>query len=222
MARTVTLAYLRQHAQERPDMVNATFIATSVWNDMINASASELYDLLTTVYEDYFSSSYDFSTLANTSSYDLPTDFYKFLGLDQSVGSPQPVTCQPYEMAERNRFQDFNQANQKFSLLYVPACPRLVLDTDIFDGVNGWEEYIVVDVARKAKEKEESDTTELVNSKSALIKRIEDSAPNRNAGQPGRVTDIHRERTHFYNVARYRLMGSQIQLKSAAYPWGYL
>jgi hypothetical protein len=203
MARTVTLAYLRQHAQERPDMVNATFIATSVWNDMINASASELYDLLTTVYEDYFSSSYDFSTLANTSSYDLPT-------------------CQPYEMAERNRFQDFNQANQKFSLLYVPACPRLVLDTDIFDGVNGWEEYIVVDVARKAKEKEESDTTELVNSKSALIKRIEDSAPNRNAGQPGRVTDIHRERTHFYNVARYRLMGSQIQLKSAAYPWGYL
>lgn len=62
-------------------------------------------------------------------------------------------------------------------------------DTTI-DGVNGWEEYIVVDAAIKCLQKEESDTTVLERQKAGLLARIEAEAANRDAGAPATVTDV--------------------------------
>jgi len=50
-------------------------------------------------------------------------------------------------------------------------------------------EYVSVDVAIKALEKEESSTTELRERKKALKKRIEEAAENRDAGLPATVSD---------------------------------
>ena len=106
----------------------------------------------------------------------------------------------------------------------MPSCPLLVYDTDTFDGVNGWEEYIVVDVAIKALTKEESPTQELEAAKMALLKRIESSAPNRDAGMSGRVTDVHAIDPYFGLTspapAHYRIMGGNIVLKTPIYPFG--
>lgn len=222
MARTVTLATLRQKAQQRADMENSTFLSTAEWNGLINDSAAELYDLLVDAYEDYFKSTYSFATTANTANYTLPADFYKFLGLEQVTGTNQTITCEPFEYAERNHYQLYNSAGITFNLDYVPACPLLVADTDTFDGVNGWEEYIVIDAAIKARIKEESDVTDLGAQKAAMAKRIEDSAPNRDAGMGGRVVDVHRIDPYYGLIspspARYRILGSQIQLRSLLMP----
>lgn len=65
-------------------------------------------------------------------------------------------------------------------------------DLDIFDGINGWEEYIIIDTAIKMLVKEESPTVaELMAQKQNLIARIAIAAANRDAGSPKRITDIH-------------------------------
>jgi hypothetical protein len=225
MARLVTLASLRQQSQQRADMENSTFLGTSEWNANINASAAELYDLLTTVYEDYFQDSITFTTVAGQDKYTLPSTFFKLLALDQQNGASMPTTCKPFEFAERNRFAKYNTVGQTFEVFFVPACPLLVLDTDTFDGVNGWDEYIVIDAAIKAKTKEETSIAELSKAKNDMIARIRASAPNRDAGMSGSVVDVSRidPYAEFKNpsIARYRIMGQNIILKSALAFVGY-
>ena len=67
---------------------------------------------------------------------------------------------------------------------------QLLSDSDILDGVSGWTEYVIVDAAIKALLKEESDTTVLMAQKLALIKRIEETAMNRDAGQADTISNV--------------------------------
>lgn len=60
------------------------------------------------------------------------------------------------------------------------------------DGVSGWEEYIICDVAIKCLAKEESDASVFMAQKLALEKRIEAAAENRDAGSPQTVADARR------------------------------
>ena len=50
----MTLGQVRLFAQQRADRVNSQFVTTTEWNSYINQSYFELYDLLVTVYEDYY------------------------------------------------------------------------------------------------------------------------------------------------------------------------
>lgn len=81
------------------------------------------------------------------------------------------------------------QQGQYVRIWYAPRPKALLLDFDMVDGVSGWEQYIVVDAARKALQKEESDTSALVNEKMMLLKRIEEAAENRDIGEPETVSD---------------------------------
>lgn len=58
------------------------------------------------------------------------------------------------------------------------------------DGISGWEEYPVIDVAIKIKDKEESDVQVLGVRKAAMLKRIEDTAANRDPGTAARTADV--------------------------------
>lgn len=62
-------------------------------------------------------------------------------------------------------------------------------DATTVDGVSGWEEYVIVDAALKAGEKEETDVSVLAGEKMALIKRIEGASENRDAASPATVVD---------------------------------
>lgn len=79
--------------------------------------------------------------------------------------------------------------NQIMRVWYHPRLKQLLQENDILDGISGWTEYVVVDAAIKAMSKEESDTTSLMNRKMALKQRIEESAVNRDAGQPDTISD---------------------------------
>jgi hypothetical protein len=82
-------------------------------------------------------------------------------------------------------------AGQKFRLLYIPRRRRLIVDSDVLDGISGWEELVVVDAARKALLKEESDTAGVEREIIDLERRIEQAAENRDAGEAKRVTDVY-------------------------------
>ena len=73
---------------------------------------------------------------------------------------------------------------------YIPRCPELVADDDEFNGISGWEEYVIVDVAIKMLQKEESDTSVLAAQKANLKKRIEQMSSDRDTGIAETITDV--------------------------------
>lgn len=214
--KTVTLLSLKTQARQRADMENSTFISDTELTTLINSSAAELYDLLIGVFEDYKLTSQTISVVPNTDTYTLPTDFYKLRGVDLVLDSfGNAVTLKPFNFAERNaylftptwnvvglsylryhmqgnsiRFVPVPNTSQSVKLWYIPAIPTLTLDADTLDGVNGFEEYIVVDAAIKMRIKEESDTMDLERQKALLTARINSMAANRDAGSPERVSDV--------------------------------
>lgn len=153
--------------------------------------------------------------------YPLPNDFYKLLGADLAVGATQAggwLTLRKFAFISRNqyiygnspanaygvlqlryRLQGNNiifaptpQTNQQIQLWYIPRPATLVADYQILDGISGWDDYVVVDAAIKAKDKEESDVTVLMAQKEALKRRIEAAASNRDAGESECATDVRR------------------------------
>lgn len=220
---TDSLGSLRLQAQQRADRVGSNFVTASEWNNYINQSRDELYDLLTNTFEDYYTTApYQFYTDGTTQQYPLPPNFYKLMGVDIGLNANTNawVTIDKFEFRDRNNYVYPNitsnllgvfdaryrlvgntlmfiptlSANQPVRVWYIPRAPRLLLDTDIADGVNGWTEYIIVDAAIKALQKEESTESVqiLEGQKAALIKRIEESAMNRDAGSPDTITNSRR------------------------------
>lgn len=223
----LSLGQIRQMAQQRADMVNSNFVKTTEWNTYINQSYFELYDLLVTVYEDYFlAAPYTFQT-DGSQQYTLPADFYKLCGVDCGLANQASAwgTLKKFNFIDRNQYV-YPQLNstllgifdlryrlmgntlfliptpasgQFLRVWYIPKLSQLLKDTDIATGVSGWLEYIIVDAAIKAMQKEESDVSVLMGQKMALIKRIEESAMSRDEGQPDCVSDVGRN--SIYNGA---------------------
>lgn len=214
----MTLAEIRLAARQRADMVASQFVTDAEFDGYINSSLAELYDLMVSKYgDDYFVSTADITTTPSAERYDLPADFLKLLGVDLrlSGGDDGYISLRPFTFAERNRYATANaqtwigvtnlryrlsanklwitptpQNGQQLRLWYVPRVVPLVNDSDVSDGYSGWLEYVVVDAAIKAMQKEESDVSVLLAQKGALIRRIESAAENRDAGNPATVADV--------------------------------
>jgi hypothetical protein len=214
----LTLAQLQTAVRQRSDMETSGFISDSELTSYINQSYFELYDILVQKYgNEYFvASPYSFTSDGVLEAYPLPTDFYKFLGLDVQIGSSPSgwISVKPFMFAERNQWNApniqlvYGQTNvryrlradsiwltplasggQNFRVWYVPKLDELVSDSDEATGVSGWLEYIIVDAAIKCLQKEESDVSVLMAQKQALIARIEAAAENRDQGNPQTVSD---------------------------------
>lgn len=212
---TVTLQTLEIRVRQRADMEGSDFVSQEEVFGYINDSYKELYDLLVSKFEDYYlADPLEFTIASGSSSYTLPSDFYKIIGLDYKFGVEDYQTVFPFVFADRNRRRisdklrglyttaryrilgnelrlvPADRAEGTYRIWYVPRASEKTLATDVIDGVNGWEEYIVVDAAIKCMQKEESDVSVLMAQKAALQKRIEDMAQNRDAGSSQRVTDV--------------------------------
>lgn len=230
-AGAMSLAQVRLSAQQEADRVGSNFVSSSEWALYINQSYFELYDLLVTLYEDYFLAP-AFSIVTNGQQfYNLPdgltvTDsvtglvaapYYKMLGVDCGLGNSTNAwsSLKKFDFSSRNRYVFPNvqstylgvfnlqyrvmgnqiqfiptpSSGQTVRLWYIPRLKQLCQDTDIMDGISGWTEYVIVDAVIKALMKEEGDVSGLMLRKEALLKRIEDSAMNRDAGQPDTISD---------------------------------
>lgn len=230
----MTLGQIRLAAQQRADLVNSGFVTTSEWNSYITQSAFELYDLLTTTYQDYYLAPQAlFLTNGTDMQYPIPDGIlsfqnpdgssfvakplYKLVGVDVGLSNNNNAwfTIQKFNWIDRNKFVYpqlnstilgvFNMsyrmmgnnieliptpsANQYIRLWYIPRMVQPLADTDIIDGISGWTEYVIIDAAIKAMQKEESDCTVLGVQKADIIKRIEDAAGNRDVGIADTVSD---------------------------------
>lgn len=219
------LGELRLRSQQRADRVNSNFVTLPEWNFFINQGYYELYDMLITVYEDYYIAPRLVFQTTGAQSYDLPNGqnyngapaFYKGYGLDCGLAESTNawVTLKKFDFIARNRYVYpqltstllgvFNlqyrflddkvmfiptpSANQYIGLWYFPRLTTLLQDTDVMDGISGWDQYVIVRAAKYALDKEESDTSKLDAELLFLKQRIEAAANNRDAGQPDTISD---------------------------------
>lgn len=223
------LGEARLRAKQKADMQNSNFIDTWEWNFNINQSWLELYDILVTLFEDYYlAPALPITTNGSNSQFPLPDGtnyldnngvpapiFYKLMGVDNSiaVNTNGWLTVNKFQFINRNKYAWNNSVgtvfgtnnlqyrvmdqnimfipvpagNQTLRIWYIPLLKSLLQDTDIIYGVSGWSEYVLVDAAIKAKQKQDLDYSGLSAQKAALMERIEGSAINRDAGQPDRI-----------------------------------
>jgi hypothetical protein len=219
----VTLGELKTQSRQRADMENSEFVSDSELTTYINASLAELHDLLIAAYcEDYVMEEHQFAGDGASLDYPLPANFYKLRGVDvrQGPSSTQWATVKRFNFNRRNEQQNayawnmlglpymeyrlvgsnirFNRTpdtNLDFRIFYYPRCAKLVDDTDSYDDINQFAEYVVVDAAIKMMQKEESDVRVLAAQKEALRQRIIDMAAGRDANEPASVTDVYAEDT---------------------------
>lgn len=122
----MSLFELRLRAQETADRVNSQFVTTPEWNSFLRLAMYELYDLLITVYEDLFASSFCFiNTNGTTQNYAVPDGvtnylggvygglsgtpalaFYKLAGMDLGINTSNNawVTLLKFDFIERNKY----------------------------------------------------------------------------------------------------------------------
>lgn len=209
-----TLLSLKTQSRQRADQEDGYFIADSELTGYINASSSELYDILVGTFSDYYTAEQLTTIAVDGYQIAIPSDFYKLRGLDRDNGGNW-TTLRMFNFEDRNKFNNafpytsfaspgvryrvFGQnilieprtsAPGDYRLYYIPAYTPMTTDSDTFDGINGWEEYVVVDAAIKMMQKEESDPSVLISQKKALMDRIEAMASNRSAGDPEVITDM--------------------------------
>lgn len=81
-------------------------------------------------------------------------------------------------------------ASMPLRLWYVPRFTPLANSSDSFDAINGWEEWVVNDVALKARAKEETDLSGIQALQQVQEDRLSSIMENRDAGSPSTVVDV--------------------------------
>ena len=211
------LQQLIDAVRQRADMEDTEFVTDPEITAYINSSASELYDILVSRFEDYYTLPPVPFTISSGSSFTLPSDFYKLRGVDKDFGGGDYSAMSKFRFNERNRrnlsvsrallrktdaqyrivgknllITPEDTAVGNYRLWYIPQSPKLVNLTDELDTIAGWEEYVIIDAAIKCLNKEESDVTVLLMQKQDLMRRIESMANNRDVDQPEKITDVYR------------------------------
>lgn len=216
--RTRSLLNLRNDVIDRANIESATGVSnamfsTAMLNEYINQSAARLYNKLVKARgQEYFVASAPLATSNGVDTYAIDATFFELLGIDVTIGG-ETYACVPFTFLERNKYKTVGTWSAEYPIFYrlqgqnvkfiptptgvfqcmvwfVPVSPRMVGDGDTIDGINGWEEWVVCDVASKILRKQGLDASDHIGAREDLNQEIEAMAHARDAGNPERVTDV--------------------------------
>lgn len=135
------------------------------------------------------------------------------------------ITLKPFMFKERNRYKNYYittesidgslrlkyrlsgnnivlepapTGNYSITVHYIPVLEKLEVDSDEFDGIQGWEEYAVLDTAIKMMRKEEGDTTNLRLDRADIEEKLISMARDRDAGSSERISDVAKDQAWLY------------------------
>lgn len=193
-------------------MVGSTFITDATLTEYINQSAARCQNKFTSSRGHSYQSSSTTWTTTSSLTYALPSDFFE----SQTVmiangGSNQEM--RPFEMHEYARWSErAPTAGYVVTMIYTPTLARMTAGSDTFDGVNGWEEWVILDACIKALNKEESDVQVIMAQRADVEAEITSMAADREAGWPSRIVDVEQlaEREPFQPTPRFRIMGANL------------
>jgi len=215
MARLVTLAELRADLDERADIQNDQQFTSAEKLRLLNQAIAKFWDtLVMSAPPDYYLTKSSFPTVPGTSVYPLPSDFYKLRRCQVEEGSDRRRSLNVMQPDDRVVLQTPTSV-QTVWLEYIPAAPELVADGDTFDGVNGWEECIVLEAAVKVYRKKNLDP-------SALAAELQDERARltkmayRDAGTPPTMTRTRMRGIGWPwstdSLTHYRLVGANVEI----------
>lgn len=186
----------------------------------INTSGSVMNYALPNGTTNYFGGVYNNASL---SSGNPAAAFYKLVGVDLGVNTSNNawVTLNRYDYIDRNAYVYPNSTstiygvynmryrvmgnninfiptpsgNQQIRLTYAPRLTGLLADTDLTTiGTSGWLRYPIVRAAKYALDKEEGSDTSKLDAEILFLKtRIEQSAQNRDIGQPDTISETRKD-----------------------------
>lgn len=212
MADNVTLLSLRTEIRNRGE-IRSAYIPDAELNAYINDSLAALYDLIITHDPTYFLKYSDISVVSGTKSYDLPSDYYKIIG----AAVRDTSKADGYTVLERYNFDeryDYVHITYKYQtryevradkiyfhplpgwtdtvrLEYIPTPTLLSSDSDSWDAINRWTEWVVCDCLIKAASKEETDPSVWISQRDRTEARITNNV-QQDRSKPRTVTDVYR------------------------------
>lgn len=180
--------------------------------EYVNQSAAKFKGLLSQSSEDYNLKSQTITTTTAT-LYNLNDDFWQAKNVSVTYGGFKR-TIQPFMPKEGPRWSETAvPSGLTITVRYTPTPQRLTLGANqSFDGVAGWEEWIILDACEKCAAKEETDASEFARQKASIEHQIELLAGDRDAAWPERVTDVYERREYGFTlgVPRYRIVGPEL------------
>lgn len=218
-----TLDQLRQQVRERTGLEAATNPTDTELNTIINASGAELWGILVSKFSDIGLAKTSFNIVAGQADYAFAslsspvTNFFKLRGLDLFLGGNRWEPMQKFELEERRNYDRWPAlqagwpryayrlqgdgfellpsptANSTARLWYITTFPTMASGSATLSGVNGWEEYVVVDACIKARAKQDLPADQFVQQKSFLLDRIHKESENLDANKPMRVKQVRDE-----------------------------
>lgn len=216
MALTRTLAQLTAEILHRGDLrsVRADPNSTELTRD-INASIMKLWRLLGKVCPDRYHSAtpQSVTVISGTASYALASGCFKVTAVDVQDGSDWYQLAR-YSFSERNMYQ--RAGEKRFTrhrimgtnlilaptptwsgtcrVYYMPLPTLLSGSSDTFDGIAGYEEYVILDVILKHKARDEEDAQLIVGQLKEIESEIRETATELDDSEPDTWRDVEAER----------------------------
>lgn len=196
-----TLLEIRDRIRERTDHEHTgeEFVTGAELNKVINRSRLELFGMLVNYGLHTVSESETTISPDGSATYALPADFYAAQGVWRENNGyfyrlkRHGARTKPYNevRSDAYSYRIFGYRSDaviefyprpdtgSYVVRYIPVPSDLVNDTDVVDGVLGWEEFIVADVSVYVYTKEKLDPSVHAVKKNELIARIKMEARNR-------------------------------------------
>lgn len=210
MAREVTVGALITRIRDVADLVNDGNITDAEMIRYISASYTWLYDILVSKGLHYFESTDTTVADGINTQFALPDDFYAALAVHFQYETnrwrslPEHMLQEVAALDHRDSAEAYSYrvvggnlellprpaSGKTYRLLYVPAPADLDAAGDAVDGVSGWEELIVIDVAITCRIKQETQVIDLERRLARMLARVEEAAEHRSLSSTRRVTDV--------------------------------
>ena len=226
---TVTLSSIQQRAREITDRVGSAFFSSSEMDSYTDAAVAEFYDFLTAqMGPGYLLTWQDLSVIAESTSWNLPTDFYKLRGLSIKVSSSperwielptMSVDLANTEYAPRSWVIDANgttlravvrgsvvdiypQPTAQALTLRVWYIPNWDTTASSLFSQNGWEEHVVLGIAIRMSAKAREDANLYLGLQQKIEKRIRAHAQTVNP-EPTVIKDVDPNGDFYRRRGRY-------------------
>lgn len=219
--RTVTRSEIRTRIRQAADIEGDQHMTDTEINTLINTHYPKFWDLLVECAPPlYFSKTVSFVTVANQQNYAINTvcpagDFYKLDNIYAVESDSRKRTVKMVQPVNIEHYKPVAGGGLTVQLNYTPCCPVLTSDADTIDGVNGWEEILVQQVAAAAKIKREEDPSINLQLAQQLEARIRKMS-NRDSNEPQTVIRrrYNRYNGYYYDnqVDGYLVRGDNIEL----------
>jgi hypothetical protein len=183
--------------------------------EYLNQSIVRFYTMLDRMDSTYYQTSTSFTTTSGVGKYSLPSNFWSLKGVSVQLSADQSVRCRKYTPEEGSaldnqttwhnysypifyriegdfiRFRPLPAGEYTVTLDYTPLPQRLTLTpVSEFDGVAGFERWVILDAAAKCKIKDSLDPSLLMAEKAEVEAWISSTASSRDAAYPEMIQDV--------------------------------